>query len=125
MKEELKPPLPEKLRFTYEPWGPVENVIDITLDGEKLIGNLGYWVGERIPTHEEWAVFYRNLNGCGVWKWKGRYAPEGGVPICDGTPWSFWVRWGNKVKRTYGYGESPSNFTRLEKAIKQLIGKQE
>jgi len=124
MSKHDRPLIPSKLRFTYQPWGLAENVIDISLDGENLVGNFGYWEGTRIPTEEEWKIFENSLDECGVWDWKGYNRPEDDVPICDGTPWSFWIRWGDSVKRIYGHGEFPETFECLEQAIKQLIRKQ-
>jgi hypothetical protein len=125
MSNHARPLIPSELRFTYQPWGVVENVIDISLDGEKLIGNFGYWDGTRIPTEKEWKIFEISLDACGVWDWKGYYGPERGEPpLCDGTPWNIWIRWGSKVKRSSGSGEFPESFERVEQAIKQLIGKQ-
>jgi hypothetical protein len=124
MSKHRSPPHPEKLRFYLHPWGPSENAIDIDLDGEKLIGNFGYWNGSRVPTSEEWNAFRVQLDQLGFWKWKGRYGPTEGPPICDGTPWSIWVRWGDRVVRSSGDGEFPQKFTSLERAIKRLIGKQ-
>ncbi len=124
MSNHARPLIPSELRFTYQPWGVVENVIDISLDGEKLIGNFGYWEGTRIPDIEEWKTFQTNLDSCRIWDWKGRYAPEPPEMICDGTPWNIWIRWGSKVKRSSGFGEFPDSFECLEQAIKQLIGKQ-
>ena len=124
MSDLVHTPIPEKLRFTLEPWGPYENVIDISLDAEKLMGNGGYWEGKRIPTVDEWVTFRKNLDSCGVWDWKGNYRPESGEFIDDGTPWHLWIRWGDKAKRCYGDGEFPESFDCVERAIKQLIGKQ-
>lgn len=122
MSEIVIPPYPEKLRFSYSPWGLARDVIDIKSDGDRLIGLFGYWQGDRTPSIDEWMKFRQSFDACSVWNWKGRYVPAD--DICDGTPWSFWVRWGNKVKRSSGYLEVPESFDQLIEAVKVLINKQ-